>query len=190
MVDYINLNFHPPALDKIVLGLLPLNLDNTSVLDIGCGLGDWGYLLRTRKNGAFHVDGLDRNKDYLDKIPDGIYNTTWIQDLQVNQVLPNYDYVLCIQIIEHLDKEAGLSLLRQIDDNCKAKAIVSTPYGFMRDPHHLSGWTEKDLEPFGYETFRFSYNHLPLTLMLADKLRRFLFRKGTGKLLVGVRTFD
>jgi len=187
--DYNHLNFHPPVLDKTVLNHLPLNLENQTVLDLGCGLGDWGYLLRTRKTGAFHVDGLDINRKYLDKIPPCVYNTTWIQDLQKNQALPSYDYVLCIQLLEHLTKENGYKLLDEIDNTCQVKAIVSTPHGYMRDPNHLSGWTEQDLEEYGYTCTRLSYNQLPLTLMLADKVRRFVFRKGTGKLLMAVKKF-
>ena len=182
-------NFHPPALNKYILKLLPINLDNKSILDIGCGLGDWGYMLRTRKTGAFHIDGLDLRQQYLDRIPEGLYNTLWTQNLQETQTLPNYDYIICVQVIEHLDKINGFKLLEEIERNCSTRAIVTTPYGYMRDFHHLSGWYEEDLRRYGYKCARLSYQQLPRTLGVADKLRRFFLRKGTGKLLVGVRDF-
>lgn len=180
---------HPPVLNKYLLDLLPLDLNNHSVLDIGCGLGDWGHLLRTRKTGAFHIDGFDIRQEFLDKIPKGIYNTLWRQDLEISQLIPNYDYVLCVQVIEHIPKNLGKVLLNEINKSCSIKAVITTPYGYMRDPNHKSGWVEKDLTPHGYKCTRLSYQQLPTSLMFADKLRRFFFRKGTGKLLVGVKNF-
>jgi tRNA1(Val) A37 N6-methylase TrmN6 len=42
---------HYPLLNEHVLNFLPKRLNNKTILDIGVGWGEWGFLMRTRKSG-------------------------------------------------------------------------------------------------------------------------------------------
>lgn len=189
-MDINNINFHPPVLDKIIMRMLPHNINGKAIIDLGCGIGDWGYLLRTRKEGEFYLHGVDYNKERLEKIPRGIYDRLTVKDFRKSVCLDEfYHYSLCIQVIEHLEREKGFKLLREINNKCTIKSIVTTPLGYMEDEYHFSGWSEYDLQSFGYKTMRISYNVLPRSLMVMDKIRRFFFKRGTGKLLIGVKSY-
>ncbi|MCI4318998.1 MAG: class I SAM-dependent methyltransferase [Thermoplasmata archaeon] len=69
----------------------------------------------------------------------------------------SFDAVLALDVIEHLPKEDGYRLLREMERVARRKVIVFTPNGFLPqagddNPHqeHLSGWTVSDLERQGY----------------------------------------
>jgi len=42
---------HSQLLNAPVLGFLPDDLSDMVVLDVGCGFGEWGFIIRTRKHG-------------------------------------------------------------------------------------------------------------------------------------------
>ena len=113
-------------------------LKNKTVLDVGCGRGLNGSLIRaTRDWSGSTIIGMDINKDSLDFC--GSFN---IYDKLVMARLPklpfkdkSIDFILCIEVIEHLKKKEGIALLREIDRVCKGRAIVSTPNMFFDTMH-------------------------------------------------------
>src|SRR4051794_10836031 len=57
---------HPPEIDRYIRRELP-NLSGKRILDVGCGRGGMGYLLRTHSGGATaHIVGVDVYAPYLD----------------------------------------------------------------------------------------------------------------------------
>ena len=68
------------------------------------------------------------------------------------------DCVICIQTIEHLEKDRGLALLEMVESLAQKLIIIETPNGFINQPgtlenpfqEHKSGWIKGDFEKFGY----------------------------------------
>jgi len=50
--------FHSPGLEPRILGLL-IDARPRSVLDVGCGYGFWGFVVRSRVSGVDYIVGLD-----------------------------------------------------------------------------------------------------------------------------------
>jgi 2-polyprenyl-3-methyl-5-hydroxy-6-metoxy-1,4-benzoquinol methylase len=72
-----------------------------------------------------------------------------------------FDWVVLLDVIEHLPKEQGLEILALAKDWSKKGVILSTPNGFYQqgeldgNPNqaHLSGWDLAELENLGFEVF-------------------------------------
>ena len=101
------------------------------VLDIGCGIGHYGYVFDYLED----VDyiGIEKSKWVVENTP---YKDLEIiqQDITEGIVLSNsdYDLVLCIDILEHLEKEKLDFVLETISKLGK-NFIFSIP--FVGDPH-------------------------------------------------------
>ena len=74
----------------------------------------------------------------------------------------NYDFVLAIDLIEHLPKSHGYSLLYEVDRVSKYSSALLTPNGFVWQPPslnnpynaHLSGWLPTELRKLGWNIQR------------------------------------
>ena len=89
-----------------------------------------------------------------------IYNNIYIGSAK--EVLPTlgvYDLIMFFDVIEHMSKQEGLSVLKLIQEKSK-QALISTPlvmakqeksYGNVYETH-VQQWTRKDLEAFGSVT--------------------------------------
>jgi ubiquinone/menaquinone biosynthesis C-methylase UbiE len=62
----------------------------------------------------------------------------------------SFDYVLCSEVIEHLNKQSGQRLLAEIDRVCKGRAIITTP--------NISHTRWKYDSPLSYERHQSSWN--------------------------------
>jgi SAM-dependent methyltransferase len=145
-----------------------------SVLDVGCGLslksqhvgvGDWTVRV-----------GLDLHRPYLEAVET---NVSWVPVCaSVNQIhdlfLPkSFDLVLALDIIEHLEKDEALILLRDLEEVARVAVILETPDGFFPqdmdilgfDQHHLQthrcGFEKAELEKLGYQVFARDYKLHP-----------------------------
>jgi len=127
-----------------------------SILDIGCGRGKWGYLIKTsHKPPSFIVGGdIDQNNVCFVK-EHKIYDYVVQFD---GRYLPfrdkAFDIVLVLEVIEHMEKSDGRKLLNEAERVSKEKVIVSTPlrgarYWYTAE-HHPSRWTVSDLRKLGY----------------------------------------
>lgn len=151
-----------------------------SVLDVGVGMGQYGFLMRTNLehfnlyelNGAvarkrdksewlITIDGIEGYPDYFTPVHEYSYNTLFEGDAL--DILPTmqddtYDLVIAIDILEHLDKEQGFTFLKLMRLKCSGSVIVSTPKDFIEQhieanpfENHRSHWTEADLASAGYD---------------------------------------
>lgn len=122
-----------------------------TVLDIGCGTDSMMQHM-ARKH---RVIGLDRYWPSLaaNRALGGYAN--WIQgdllDLPVAD--RSVDAVVLLDVIEHLEKEQGVALLKRLEGVACKRVVVLTPNGFLPQPAsdnpwqlHKSGWTVDDLE--------------------------------------------
>jgi len=69
----------------------------------------------------------------------------------------SFDFVTAFEVIEHLPKHDGYSLMYEMERVAKWGFGISTPNGFMWQPpspnnlgnKHVSGWSSKDFRDFG-----------------------------------------
>jgi hypothetical protein len=70
----------------------------------------------------------------------------------------SFDCVLASDLIEHLEKEDGLKLMRSMELIARKKVIIFTPNGFLPQSAyegndyqiHRSGWEIEEMQSFGY----------------------------------------
>ena len=134
-----------------------INLTGRDVLDLGCGMGYWGLILRNR---GCMVIGIDVFLPYLRLVKMlGAYNA--LVQCSAN-ALPfkagHFDTALVIEVIEHVNKQGGLQLLRQAKQ-ISERVIVTTPQYFssnenipIKSERHLSHWIRLDFEREGFIT--------------------------------------
>lgn len=115
------------------------------VLDVGAGFGKYGCLAREYAE-VRRVDALDVQAPRLP-----CYDHVYLGDIRgLDRVLPpdapRYDLALLIDVIEHLEKPEGFSLLRGLLIRAR-RVLVTTPLGFRRQEiagqpfeTHRSGW--------------------------------------------------
>lgn len=70
----------------------------------------------------------------------------------------SFDAVMALDLIEHLEKEEGLDLLKEMERVASKKAILFTPNGFVPQSSydnnpwqvHKSGWGYEEMKEKGY----------------------------------------
>lgn len=149
----------PNIISPVIDLIMKINPD--SILDVGSGFGKWGFLLREYlevwqgrlypKDWKKRIDAIEIFTEYT-KLPwyAVIYNNIYNQDItEYDGILANYDLVLFMDVVEHVDKEKGLEMLK------KARHwIVSTPnyvsgqsaiFGNAHEAH-ISEWSQNDFK--------------------------------------------
>lgn len=153
-----------------------------SILDVGVGMGQYGFLLRTNLenvnlfeiNGSnahqrsknqwmIRIDGIEGYPGYITPVHEYSYNNLLIGEAL--KLLPSledktYDLVLAIDILEHFDKEQGVVFLKECQRVCRGSVLVSTPKEFVAQEvpanpleNHRSHWTEDDFRLCGFDYF-------------------------------------
>lgn len=146
-----------PFLAKI-LTWIPEKLD--SLIDLGCGRGIIGALVRIYRNPKRLV-GVDTFPNYLDFCRKyGWYDEIYSYDLR-NLPFPlsdkEFEVATCVEVIEHLPKCCGENLLNELERLANL-IIITTPNCFFpqenydKNPfqRHLSRWTASDFGKRGY----------------------------------------
>jgi 2-polyprenyl-3-methyl-5-hydroxy-6-metoxy-1,4-benzoquinol methylase len=151
-----------------------------SVLDVGTGMGQYGFLLRNNleQTGLFvvegasgrqarkdewnvRIDGIEGCEAYHTAVHDYAYNTMfWGEALAVLQRLPSrgYEAVMAIDILEHLDKPQGIRFLEELKRVASGFVLVSTPKDFHAQTveanpleNHRSVWSAQELAAAGFD---------------------------------------
>lgn len=150
-----------------------------SLLDIGTGMGQYGFLARTNLEhiNLFEVDGAlarRREKDewkiiidgievfekYITPVHDYAYNNIYIGD--AISLLPNigkeYEMVIAIDILEHFDKDRGLEFIELLKTVSSRAILISTPKEFIAQEveanpyeNHRSLWSLEELQSLGFQ---------------------------------------
>ncbi|HSW04563.1 class I SAM-dependent methyltransferase [Aquabacterium sp.] len=152
-----------------------------SVLDVGVGMGQYGFLLRNnleniglfevngrdarqapRERWTVRIDGIEGFAGYLTPVHQWAYNDLRIGDAL--KLLPTiadgaYELVMAIDILEHFDTAEGITFLQHCRRIARRMALVSTPKDFIEQhveanpfEDHRSVWTQADLAAQGYTT--------------------------------------
>ena len=133
--------------------------DAKSILDLGCGKGGPMRFINRRKE--FNVVGVDTFEPSLKECKySGVYGDLVICDVNY---LPfkkkSFDLVLCLALIEHLEKEEGEKLLHDMEEIARRQVIISTPVGEYKqgvlngNPYqqHRYCWEPAELKEKGYK---------------------------------------
>jgi ubiquinone/menaquinone biosynthesis C-methylase UbiE len=156
-------------IDQLIIPLI----DGYTILDVGCGWGKWGSLIRTcwyRTNkgtgntlpkllvGAdLFLPSLKRVKSHK------IYDDVVLCHAAFLPFKENVvDVVLAIEMLEHIEKSDGTNVLTELERTSNNTVIVSTPHispyregtmgpeGFNKYDAHISKWRAKDFRSRNY----------------------------------------
>lgn len=149
-----------------------------SILDVGVGMGQYGFLARInlenehlfatdgprgwqrpKEEWRITIDGIEGCAVYLTPVHEYVYNKLLIGDaLALLPTIPDgsYNLVLAIDILEHFDKSDGVRFLAELQRIASKAVLVSTPKVFHHQEipanpyeNHRSVWTQQDLAGHG-----------------------------------------
>jgi SAM-dependent methyltransferase len=155
-----------PAMSTSPLSFDPFvvnNLPGPSYLDVGCGYGKWGFLLRRYRGMDYaeelKVAGVDLFQPHIDSLQGtGIYD-----DLRCCSAteLPfedqSFDSAVCCEVLEHLPRADGPKLLSELKRVCRKGFVVSTPfYDCLREGSDtLDGFNPHEAHKYCYKAREF-----------------------------------
>jgi len=188
---------HAGTEDKFLKTLFPPYMEGLRVLDVGHGYGQTGLYIRTRtyKTGWCELYGVEPFKEYhdlmkrtgiYDHLEHGLAETMMYED-------GFFDLSIAQHVVEHCDREAGLSLLRNMERVTSGRVIICTPDGYTESGaldgnehnHHLSGWSVKDFADLGYETRVVTKNvNSRLLVRIAELIFRLRGKRWDNKVIV------
>ena len=105
-----------------------------TVLDLGCGIMQGTDDLKCKS-----LLGVDIWSTYLNNIKH-LHPTVKMGMDETYRFMDNsYDVVICLDVVEHLEKELALRVLDECKRICRKKAIVYTPDHFDENPQPPEG---------------------------------------------------
>jgi SAM-dependent methyltransferase len=139
-----------------------------TVLDIGCGRGLIGAPIT--RTGRYFTVGAEI---YQPDLREAWKNHTHVAFVRCDiRSLPfrpgSFDIILCTEVLEHVTKEEGRTLLKNMEEIASRKVILSTPRGYLNTCHesspnppaqdnihqeHQSGWHADELRALGYRVY-------------------------------------
>jgi len=153
-----------------------------SILDVGCGKGQPMTFINRRKQ--FTTVGIDLFQPYLKEVQSHCTHDNYVlcdaRQLPFKQ--KSFDVVLCLEVLEHLEKEDGERFLQAIEAIARRQVVLSSPVGeyhqeafdFNPHQHHKSEWTPLDLRRKNYRVIGVGVRGLGGDSGLTSKLPRVL----------------
>lgn len=131
-----------------------------SVLDIGCGWGKYGFLLREyldQWERQVTIDAVEGFPGYLDRSPaHKIYDEIHEGGFPDVEVPGHFDLVLMIDVLEHFTPDDGAAAVARALELGDA-VVICTPVGYEQGAEfgndleiHRSSWTETALKTLGH----------------------------------------
>lgn len=103
------------------------------ILDVGPGRGKYAVLLREYVDPLLIIDAVEAEQRYITPRLRAIYDSVYWEDVTLmGKRLDNYDLVLMVDVIEHIDKEIALELLNRIP----GWIVICTPQEWFQNPEH------------------------------------------------------
>jgi 2-polyprenyl-3-methyl-5-hydroxy-6-metoxy-1,4-benzoquinol methylase len=131
-----------------------------TLLDLGCGRGNnsplQGMPLRHSVGVEIDLEALEtsrRNRIHSEYLHASVLDVSFAER--------SFDAVICMEVIEHLDKEDAIRLIERMERWAKKVVVISTPNGFMTqdafdgNPHqqHKSGYDTRFFRDRGYKVY-------------------------------------
>lgn len=131
-------------------------MDCGNVVDLGCGRHSMVPIIPK----SIHTTGVELFREHFEEAErSGRHNRYIHADVtQVEFEDKSFDAVVLLDVLEHLDKEAGERMLAKMERWARRKVIIFTPNGFVHQEEfannplmaHKSGWTAPELRERGY----------------------------------------
>lgn len=137
---------HMPQIEQFVTNYLETTSEFSFSVDLGCGIGSFGPLLKqnTKYLVGVDVDSYFLSIAELQKTYDELVNI----DVSYYPIPPEADSVFLFEFIEHLPKERGVALLNSLYSKF---VMVSTPLIINpNNPLHISLWSIADFKNLGF----------------------------------------
>jgi SAM-dependent methyltransferase len=159
-----NRRIFPIYIDNEFAPVLSFLSEMRSFLDLGCGRGFLGYILRHNSQIHTHSAGVDlfRKSVYFSKYHK-LYDSLLISDLRAG--IPfrenSFDVVCMFEVLEHLELDRGVSLIQEAERVARKWVLITTPNYWSANTksvrqeenqlqYHLSRWTPEDFKLLGY----------------------------------------
>jgi hypothetical protein len=116
-----------------------------AVLDVGCGGGKWGMLLRDNLDflhNAAHspadwrvrIDGVEALERYRSPVHEYLYDKIfWMDVLDALPRLGHYDVIVAMEVMEQIEKPAALRLVSALRERCRLLIVGFTPTGLWKE---------------------------------------------------------
>ena len=138
-----------------------LCLETKAILDIGCGTGEVAEAIKIRNAGQYMIGADISTKRLAIAKKNRVLDDFVLCDIRFLPFRNNsVDSVLCLEVIEHLEKSEGTEVLKDLEKVGRKQVIVTTPVGYAKEPStisdleflkHLSGWTPLEFKDRGYK---------------------------------------
>ena len=138
-----------------------------SILDVACGLS-----LKSKFIPAQIRVGVDIYEKYFSHIESEVPYVVIKYDVRKLREIfqPNsFDLIIALDVIEHLEKEESLDMIKQCEEIARKAVILETPLGHIPQnldilghgghefQTHRCGWETQELKDLGYEVFTRDY---------------------------------
>jgi SAM-dependent methyltransferase len=138
------------------------------ILDIGPGLGYWGFMLKVLLDHEPHLTGVELNPDTIARLKRlHLYDLIYEDDARRlgEWFEKKYDTAILSHFIEHIPKRDGIALLKSLSLICD-QIIVLCPEGDTKTKStidiegsaHVSAWTMRDFEKLSFRTRHIRYS--------------------------------
>ena len=114
-------------------GLVLLDKSRASVLDVGSGIG-WGLKRAIELGFEGTWEGIEPCLDSFNYLTATYPKNAWHCCSLLDAPVDAADFVFCIEVVEHIEREQLPAFLARIRSLCRKGAWISTP-DIDRDPH-------------------------------------------------------
>lgn len=137
----------PTHISKVIEIVLREN--PASIIDVGCGMGVYGFLCRifleqvnlfdlkekriNRRIWNRKIDCIEGFEEYINPVHLWAYNRIIVRNIEealAEMDANSYDLALFLDVIEHFEKEKGFNVLKDLKRVAK-KVLITTPREFF-----------------------------------------------------------
>ena len=126
------------------------------ILDVGCGGNSPIQFVKAISHG---VDGYEPAiRKGMERKTHSAFTVLDVRDVSTVFSPKSFDAVVALDVIEHLSKEDGYALIRDMETIATSKVVIFTPNGFLPQvskehgdlQEHLSGWDWVEMRNMGF----------------------------------------
>lgn len=122
------------------------------------------------------IDAIEVDEDLMLPHLSQFYNEVFFGNVfSIYKILGSYDLILMVDVIEHLDKEKAVELLKYFISK-NANILIATPIHFFQQElyesdyeHHVSHWTPGDFKQLGFTDYQ-RFNGGAVNLLSKEKI--------------------
>jgi SAM-dependent methyltransferase len=113
-------------------GLVVHNVLGNSFLDVGCGDGKWGYLLKKYRRSPGSeptVTGIDLFEPHIRSLEkQNVYDTLLVASAtEMPFEDKSFDSAISCEVLEHVTQSEGSKLISELKRVCRLSFVVTTP---------------------------------------------------------------